>query len=224
MPARWLNNDVMSIKSDSVPTQNQLVARNVHRFRRERAMSLGELARRSGLSKQTLSKIEQGLGNPTVDTLAQLGAALDLPARRLLTEWGTPVYVQRHDEGSWFDHMEWSERILDETYGSGYVRTLVLRLERAGGEPLVIDAHPSGTLHHLYVITGRIRTGPVNDPVDLVAGDFARFPGDTPHLLACLSDRASAHMVTTVPQVRQFGPTVTSPHAAASVSDGEELV
>ena len=88
----------------------------------------------------------------------------------------------------------------------------------------MIDAHPSGTLHHLYVITGRIRTGPVNDPVDLVAGDFARFPGDTPHLLACLSDRASAHMVTTVPQVRQFGPTVTSPPAAASVSDGEELV
>src|SRR6201993_3629574 len=80
----------MSIKSDSVPTQTQLVARNIRRFRRERAMSLGELARRSGLSKQTLSKIEQGLGNPTVDTLAQLGTALDLPARRFLTEWGTP--------------------------------------------------------------------------------------------------------------------------------------
>jgi transcriptional regulator with XRE-family HTH domain len=224
MPARWLNNDVMSIKSDSVSTQNQLVARNVHRFRRERAMSLGELARRSGLSKQTLSKIEQGLGNPTVDTLAQLGAALDLPARRLLTEWGTPVYVQRHDEGSWFDHMEWSERILDETYGSGYVRTLVLRLERVGREPPVIDPHPSGTLHHLYVITGRIRTGPVNDPVDLVAGDFARFPGDTPHLLACLSDRASAHMVTTVPQVRQFGPTVSRQGDGGSVSNGEKLV
>ena len=30
----------MSIKSDSVPTENQLVARNVHRFRRERAMTL----------------------------------------------------------------------------------------------------------------------------------------------------------------------------------------
>src|ERR1700741_3276433 len=116
MPARSLNNDVMSIKSDSVPTQNQLVARNVHRFRRERAMSLGELARRSGLSKQTLSKIEQGLGNPPADPLAHLGAPLDLPARRLRTEWGPPVYVQPHEEGSWFGHMEWSQRILDETY------------------------------------------------------------------------------------------------------------
>jgi transcriptional regulator with XRE-family HTH domain len=209
----------MSIRNDSAPTENQLVARNIHRFRRERAMSLGELARRSGLSKQTLSKIEQGLGNPTVDTLAQLGGALDLPARRFLTEWGTPVYVQRHDEGSWNAHAEWAERILDETYGSGYVRTLVLTLERVGREPQWIDPHPSGTLHHLYVITGKVRAGPVSEPIDLVAGDFARFPGDTPHLLACLSDRASAHMVTTVPQVRQFGPTVTSSGDAGSVSD-----
>jgi hypothetical protein len=64
-----------------------------------------------------------------VETLSLLGAALDVPARRLLTEWGTPVYVQRHTESEWTDAAEWPERILDETYGSGYVRTLILRLE-----------------------------------------------------------------------------------------------
>src|SRR5215469_3654813 len=122
----FVNNDDMAIKSDALLDENQLVARNVRRFRRERAMSLGELARRSGLSKQTLSKIEQGSGNPTVETLALLGAALDVPARRLLTEWGTPVYVQRHHEAEWAEDGAWSERLLDETYGSGYVRTLVL--------------------------------------------------------------------------------------------------
>ncbi|MDF3140519.1 hypothetical protein PBV88_04195, partial [Streptomyces sp. T21Q-yed] len=55
-----------------------------------------------------------------------------VPARRLLTEWGTPVHVQRQDEGEWADGANWSERLLDETYGSGYVRALVLRLERGG--------------------------------------------------------------------------------------------
>jgi transcriptional regulator with XRE-family HTH domain len=205
----FVNNDEVAIKSDTQQGENSLVARNTRRFRLERAMSLGELSRRSGLSKQTLSKIEQGEGNPTVETLAQLGAALDLPARRLLTEWGTPVFVQRHDEGEWSDGGAWSERILDETYGSGYVRTLALRLERNSIEPDAIEPHPPGTLHHLYVITGKLRTGPVSDPVDLVAGDFARFPGDVPHRHVCMSDRVSAHMVTTIPQVRQFGPTVT---------------
>src|SRR5690242_21201967 len=97
---------------------NQLIARNVRRFRRERAMSMGELARRSGLSKQTLSKIEQGSGNPTVETLAQLGAALDLPARRLFTEWGTPVYVQRHDEGSWTNVLDRKSTRLNSSHMS----------------------------------------------------------------------------------------------------------
>jgi hypothetical protein len=48
--------------------------------------------------------------------------------------------------------------------------------------------------------------GPVNEPVDLVAGDFVRFPGDVAHRYVCLSDRVAAHIVTTLPQVRQFGP------------------
>jgi transcriptional regulator with XRE-family HTH domain len=47
-------------------------------------MSLAAVARRSGLSEQTLSTIEQGLGNPTVVTLAPLGGALDLPRRFLI--------------------------------------------------------------------------------------------------------------------------------------------
>jgi transcriptional regulator with XRE-family HTH domain len=203
-----VNNDGMHIKSDALAHENALVARNVRRFRLERAMSLGELARRSGLSKQTLSKIEQGSGNPTVETLSLLGAALDVPARRLLTEWGTPVYVQRLGEGEWADHGNWSERLLDEIYGSGYVRTLVLRLERGGTRPEPVTPHAAGTLHHLYVITGKLRTGPLAEPVDLAAGDFARFPGDVPHRHVCLSDRVVAHLVTTLPQVRQMSPTV----------------
>ncbi|GAA2411801.1 helix-turn-helix domain-containing protein [Actinomadura vinacea] len=204
----FVNIDGMYIKSDGRPGENELVARNLRRYRQERAMSLGELARRSGLSKQTLSKIEQGAGNPTVETLSLLGAALDVPARRLLTEWGTPVYVQRRDDADWADAGQWSERILDETYGSGYVRTLLLRLER-GEEADVIEPHTLGALHHLYVVSGRLRTGPLNEPVDLSAGDFVRFPGDVTHRHVCLSDRVLAHMVTTIPQVRQFGPTVT---------------
>src|SRR3954465_14536137 len=80
---------------------NQLVARNAKRFRVERGLSLGDVARRSGLSKQTLSKLENGVGNPTVETLAALGAALDVSLRRLVTEWGTPVFVQRAEQGEW---------------------------------------------------------------------------------------------------------------------------
>lgn len=200
----FVNNDGVNIKSDD--SANLVVARNVRRNRLERALSLGDLARKSGLSKQTLSKIEQGTGNPTVETLALLGHALEVPVRRLLTEWGTPVYVQRQNGVSWVDGNHGSERLLDETYGSGYVRTHLLKFERVSGQPEVIDALSLGTLHHFFLISGKMRTGPISDPVDLVAGDFVRFPGDSPHQHVCLSERAVAHVVTTVPQVRQFAP------------------
>ncbi|WP_420751328.1 helix-turn-helix domain-containing protein [Rhodococcus sp. O3] len=188
---------------------NQLVARNVRRYRQERGLSLAELARRSGLSKQTLSKVEQGVGNPTVETLALLGAALDIPARRLLTEWGSPVFVQRRDEDVWTTDEGRSERIFDEVYGSGYVRNHLLRLERGATASGPDATEPPGTLHHVYVISGRLRTGPLTDPVMLEGGDFVRFPGDVPYVYECLSDEVTAHVVTTLPQLRQFGPTIT---------------
>lgn len=198
--------DEPSSKSDEVMDHNELVARNVRRYRRERSLSLGELARRSGLSKQTLSVLESGGGNPTVETLAALGAALDVPPRRLLTEWGSPVYVQRAAESDWTEHDGWSDRLLDLTFGSGYVRTFVLRLERATGcEPEPIPAYSTGALHHIYVFSGKLRTGPVDDQVELAAGDFVRFHADVPHRHTCLSDRVVAHVVTTIPQPHQFG-------------------
>lgn len=181
----------------------QLVARNVRRFRGERGLSMSALAARAGLSKQTLSSIEQGAGNPTVETLGVLSDALEIPVRRLLTEWGTPVFVQRSAEATWADGATWTERTLDEVYGSGYVRTALVRLERRWSSDKPIAPHPPGALHHLYVISGRVRTGPASEPVELSAGDFTRFPGDVPFHLLALTDRAVAHVVTTEPQIRQ---------------------
>jgi len=46
-------------------------------------------------------------------------------------------------------------------------------LVRVPGRGFVIQEFPK---HHLYVVTGKLRTGPVRDPVDLAAGDYIRFP------------------------------------------------
>ena len=141
---------------------SELVARNVRRFRLERGFSIGDLARRSGLSKQTLSKLEMGNGNPTVDTLSAVGDALDVSLGRLVTEWGTAVFVQRADQGGWSEFAGRQERALDEIYGSGYVRTLLVKMSRAddSGE---IQPHAPGTLHHVYVVSGKVRIGPVTE-------------------------------------------------------------
>ena len=50
-------------------------------LKRERArvgLSIGELARRAGIGKSTLSQLEQGLGNPSIETVWALSEALGL--------------------------------------------------------------------------------------------------------------------------------------------------
>ena len=65
--------------------------------------------------------------------------------------------------------------------------------------------------HHLYVVSGKLRTGPVSEPVDLAGGHFVRFPGDVDHRYVCLMERVRSTPGDHLPQVRQFGPTVLRP-------------
>lgn len=180
-----------------------MVARNIRRYREERHLSLGELARRADLSKQTLSKIELGTGNPTVGTVGAIADALGISVRTLVTEWGSPVRISRAEQADWADRDGAAERMLDTIYGSGDVRTWLLRPRR---RILHFDAYPTGTLHHCYVVDGRVRLGPEGEVFELGPGDFARFPGDTKHLVQGLTAEALLHVMTTVPGVPQFRP------------------
>lgn len=182
---------------------NDLVSRNIRRFRAERNLTLGELARRAGLSKQTLSKIEQGEGNPTIGTLEAIGEALGLNIRRLVTEWGSKTYVSRALEAVWTRTPVGEERSLDKVYGTGYVRTQIITVEQTQRVKHV-PAQSPGTLNQLYVIEGRLEAGPENEMLLLSMGDFVRFPGDVDHGYRSLGGRAVFHLTTTAPEVPQF--------------------
>jgi transcriptional regulator with XRE-family HTH domain len=186
-----------------------LVARNVRRLRRERGYSQSELARRSGLAKQTLSSIEAGEANPTVLTLTAIADALAVPVAHLLTEYGSPILVRRVEEAAWSPSPGGEFRELDQIYGFGYVRTSLIRYVRTGDTPVAYQCHRAGTLHHAYVLSGKVSIGPAGEEITVSRGDFVRFPGDVPHATSVSSESAVLHMVTTIPQVSQVG---TSSH------------
>jgi transcriptional regulator with XRE-family HTH domain len=182
-----------------------LVARNVRRFRHERGYSLSELARRAGLAKQTLSGLEAGQANPTVLTLSTIAGALGIPVAHLLTEYGSPVLVRKAHDAVWTDGADGATRELDQIYGFGYVRTSLIRHTRAGDAPIEHKSHRPGTLHHAYMMQGKVSMGPAGEEADVARGDFIRFPGDVPHRTVVLSETAVLYMVTTVPHVSQIG-------------------
>src|SRR5689334_11220481 len=61
------------------------VGRRVRRLRTERGLSLSELALRAGIGKATLSGLEGGTRNPTLETLYAITAQLDVPLAAVLS-------------------------------------------------------------------------------------------------------------------------------------------
>jgi transcriptional regulator with XRE-family HTH domain len=62
----------------------ELLAANLRHARAVRELSLSELARLSKIGKATLSQLEAGAGNPTIETVFNLSRALEVPISDLL--------------------------------------------------------------------------------------------------------------------------------------------
>jgi transcriptional regulator with XRE-family HTH domain len=57
-----------------------VIAKSLVRERLRTGLSLAEIARRAGIAKSTLSQLESGNGNPSLETLWSLCVALDIPS------------------------------------------------------------------------------------------------------------------------------------------------
>src|SRR6478609_11540262 len=83
----------------SAGTPIAVIASALRRERERVGLSLSELAKRAGIAKSTLSQLEAGTGNPSVETLWALGVALDVPFARLVDPPRPRVQVIRAGEG-----------------------------------------------------------------------------------------------------------------------------
>ncbi|MBB2890510.1 helix-turn-helix domain-containing protein [Flexivirga oryzae] len=148
------------------------------RLRREqRGMSAAELARRSNLSKATLSSLESGRSNPTIDTLDAVAIALGIPLADLLVETTLqrPQLVRATEAVADGPQRE----LLRRVSGGHQVEIWRLRLPPHTGFDGV--PHATGTLEHLMVASGTLSAGPADGLVELGQGDLLAFPGDVAH-------------------------------------------
>lgn len=74
----------MEASAESAESVRDVLAGNLRRARAELGLSLSELSRRSRIGKATLSHLEAGTGNPTIETVFSLSRALRVPISDLL--------------------------------------------------------------------------------------------------------------------------------------------
>ena len=63
---------------------NEAVGKNLIALRKKHNISIGKLSRLTGLSKASISQIEQGDGNPTINTIFKIASAFHVPYSELL--------------------------------------------------------------------------------------------------------------------------------------------
>jgi len=174
----------------------EAIARSIRRERERVGLSLSELAKRAGVAKSTLSQLESGTGNPSVETLWALGVALDVPLSRLLEPPTPPsVVVIRAGGGSRIssDQANFIGTILTACPPNARRDIYVITVEP--GPARLADAHLPGSVEHLVVMSGRLRTGPVDHQLELAPGDYAMFRADVPHRYEALAAGTAAVLV-----------------------------
>ena len=163
----------------------EVIAANLRRLRTARRMSLASLASRADVAKATLANLEQGRGNPTIETLWSLALGLGVAFSDLLEDRReTATVIVRAQQGV---------RLRGSTPGGQLGLRLVDRIER-GGLVEVFDLflpartdhpgrpHGTGVVERVFVHAGMITVGPVGEPITLGPGDYARYCGDGPHV------------------------------------------
>lgn len=172
------------------------IAASLQRERRRAGLSLAEVARRAGIAKSTLSQLESGTGNPSVETLWALSVTLDVPFGQLVQPRRPTVQVIRAGDGPAFasEHSDYLATLLSAAPPSSRRDLYLIRAQP--GTPRESDPHMPGVVEHVVLSAGRALVGLTGDPVELAPGDYTAYPGDLPHLFRALEPDTVAVLVS----------------------------
>lgn len=173
------------------------IARRLKDLRTERHWSLDELARASGVSRASLSRLENAEVSATAEVLGRLCAAYGLPMSRLLRmveDDFVPLWRRARQEA-------WEDRSV------GFVRRLVsppatalqgevLECTLAAGAEITYDRAPRlGQEHHLLLLDGRLAVTLGAETHALEPGDCLRYRLDGPSAFRTPAERGARYLL-----------------------------
>jgi len=156
---------------------DRLIAQRLKDLRAERGWSLDELARRSNVSRATLSRIENAEVSPTASVLGKLCAAYGLTMSRLMhmVEDDFAPLIRRSTQSVWTDPtIGFRRRSVSPPAQTLAAEALECTLEP--GARITYDHPPrSGLEHHLLMIEGQLEVSVDRRTYELRAGDCLRY-------------------------------------------------
>ncbi|MBV2363331.1 helix-turn-helix domain-containing protein [Streptomonospora nanhaiensis] len=166
------------------------VGLRLRELRVSRGLSLSELARRSGVGKGTLSELEGGRRNPTLETLYALTTELGVPLSSALAGPAAPVGIS----GDAVD------AVLTDRYEDADAVTETYRIRVRAAAVQHSPGHTRGTTEHVVVLSGTVLVGDPAAPVRVPAGGHTRWAADVPHVYQAPDGDAEAVLVVRYPR------------------------
>ncbi|SFN83005.1 transcriptional regulator, XRE family with cupin sensor [Bradyrhizobium sp. Rc3b] len=164
--------------------------------RRQKNMTLDELAEATGLNKGFLSRIEKDAKAPSIATVIKLSRALDIPVARLFGEQigDSDIHLVRTANHKPED---------DPVNGYSFIPLSPAGSDRRNETFLMAPPrHFSEATHAehageemLYVLAGRIEVKFVDRSVAMSTGDYLQFPGHLVHHVRRIGANATVLIV-----------------------------
>ncbi|WP_024788254.1 MULTISPECIES: helix-turn-helix domain-containing protein [unclassified Lebetimonas] len=145
-------------------------------LRENKGLNLSELAKRAGIAKSTLFKIEENKTNPTIKTIWAIAEILGVPFGELVGEG------EIKEEGVSVTLIEKNDSF--ESY----------KMNLKENATYIAKPHFAGTKEKIFVLNGSITVGKVDDPKEINQGDVVEFDADCTHLYSAKS--ASTLIIT----------------------------
>lgn len=182
--------------------QPPLVGKNILNQRKQKGMSLDELAKRSGVSKSMLSQIEQEKANPTVITVWKIARALDLGVQELMESSSSNIIDVIRSNDAPIIYSE--DKLCKIRINSPIHMTDNLELYQMsfmpGGKNVSLPHFPRAE-EFLTVIEGKFRVTSGDYSTLLQKGDTGRYRADTEHTIENISKTAAeAYLVVWYPK------------------------
>jgi transcriptional regulator with XRE-family HTH domain len=152
------------------------IGRRLRGLREGRGISLSALARSAGVGKATLSGLENGTRNPTLETMYAIAAALSVPMSALTLDPGAPASAASPVRGAAV------VSTLLEVFHEPGATFEYFRIRVQPGVEQTSPAHPAGVTEHITVYSGQLTAGPVGAPLSGGPGSYLAWAADVPHV------------------------------------------
>ena len=146
-----------------------ILGRHLQKLRQDKGVSLSQLAAGAGIAKSNLSRLEQGNGNPTLDTIWRLAKQLDVPFGQLVQPLSTSVGENGVEV-----------RLIEQ--GQGVPNVDAYWMSVAPNTFREAEAHATGTQETITMVSGMLEAGNVGATRVLRPGQSVTFNADLPHI------------------------------------------